>query len=27
MPRQELGSIAYWLQALGLYFIVHDPSG
>jgi hypothetical protein len=21
------GSIAYWLQALGLYFIVHEPSG
>ncbi len=21
------GSIAYWLHAFGLYFIVHDPSG
>ena len=21
------GSIAYWLHALGLYFIVHEPSG
>jgi hypothetical protein len=21
------GSMAYWLQALGLYFIVHEPSG
>jgi hypothetical protein len=21
------GSIAYWLQAFGLYFIVHEPSG
>ena len=21
------GSIAYWLHAFGLYFIVHEPSG
>ena len=25
-PRKP-GSIAYWLQALGLYFIVQEPSG
>ncbi len=24
---RNCGSMAYWLQALGLYFIVHEPSG